>query len=254
MCKPVSEGGQRCAAHTRPAYQAATPGTSAWDDAAAAYASTPAGSVDLHTELARVSEAHTKALLDASAIREFAHSGYTRGWTDEAADEEKANADGYLRTARGLENALKRGASLRERSAEVKAAIQLLTPNRHPAATTPVVASVHDERQRKAEEVIFLINHGYTADAKAELRGFAAQFGEATEAAAEAPETVSRFGKRKQAAEKEQQERQTHAAKVITLIGQGHVDDARHEARRFAERFGTGYDPEMAGSMSRSPR
>ena len=43
MCRSIAEGGQRCAAHTRPAYMAATPGTAEWDDAAAQYASTPEG-------------------------------------------------------------------------------------------------------------------------------------------------------------------------------------------------------------------
>lgn len=43
VCKSKTDGGQRCAAHTRPAYLAATFGTSEWDDAAANYASTPEG-------------------------------------------------------------------------------------------------------------------------------------------------------------------------------------------------------------------
>jgi gamma-glutamylcyclotransferase (GGCT)/AIG2-like uncharacterized protein YtfP len=47
MCKPISEGGQRCAAHTRPKFQAAVAGTQAWDDAAADHASTRTG----HDEL-----------------------------------------------------------------------------------------------------------------------------------------------------------------------------------------------------------
>lgn len=43
MCTSISDGGQRCAAHTRPAYEAATIGTPAWDQAAADYAATPSG-------------------------------------------------------------------------------------------------------------------------------------------------------------------------------------------------------------------
>ena len=51
MCKPISEGGQRCAAHTRTAFRHATPGTREWDDAAAAYASTPTGRRELQAVL-----------------------------------------------------------------------------------------------------------------------------------------------------------------------------------------------------------
>lgn len=50
MCRSVLEGGLRCAAHTRPAFQAATPGTREWDTAAAAYASTREGAARLSEE------------------------------------------------------------------------------------------------------------------------------------------------------------------------------------------------------------
>lgn len=50
MCKSISEGGQRCAAHTRPKYEAATFGTLDWDEAAAAYASTRSGRKALQAE------------------------------------------------------------------------------------------------------------------------------------------------------------------------------------------------------------
>ena len=43
MCNPISQGGQRCAAHTRPRFQQATPNTAEWDDTAAAYAATREG-------------------------------------------------------------------------------------------------------------------------------------------------------------------------------------------------------------------
>lgn len=43
MCRSTAQGGQRCAAHTRPRYDAATFGTEEWDIAAAEYASTPEG-------------------------------------------------------------------------------------------------------------------------------------------------------------------------------------------------------------------
>lgn len=47
MCKTISEGGQRCAAHTRTAYEAAIYGTPEWDKAAAEFASTPKGRTEL---------------------------------------------------------------------------------------------------------------------------------------------------------------------------------------------------------------
>jgi hypothetical protein len=43
MCKTLAEGGKRCAAHTRPRYEAATFGTPEWDRASADYAATPSG-------------------------------------------------------------------------------------------------------------------------------------------------------------------------------------------------------------------
>jgi hypothetical protein len=43
MCRSQAEGGQRCAAHTRPAFIKTSFGTPEWEDAAAAFASTPAG-------------------------------------------------------------------------------------------------------------------------------------------------------------------------------------------------------------------
>lgn len=50
MCKAITDGGQRCAAHTRPAYEAAAPNTPVWDRAAADYASTPTGAAVLTSD------------------------------------------------------------------------------------------------------------------------------------------------------------------------------------------------------------
>ena len=47
MCKPEAEGGQRCAAHTRPRFDAARPTDESWWTAASEYASTSEG----HTRL-----------------------------------------------------------------------------------------------------------------------------------------------------------------------------------------------------------
>lgn len=58
MCKSISDGGQRCAAHTRSNYEATAFGSAEWDEAAAAYASTPTGRKTLESErrAARLSE------------------------------------------------------------------------------------------------------------------------------------------------------------------------------------------------------
>ena len=48
MCRSAAEGGQRCAAHTRPRFNAATFGTPEWDEAAADYASTGEGNKHLN--------------------------------------------------------------------------------------------------------------------------------------------------------------------------------------------------------------
>lgn len=47
MCRTLVEGGKRCAAHTRPKYEAAAFGTAEWDRAAAEYAATPSGRKEL---------------------------------------------------------------------------------------------------------------------------------------------------------------------------------------------------------------
>lgn len=51
MCESQADGGLRCAAHTRPRYEAASFGTPEWDQAAAEYASTPTGQRSLKDEL-----------------------------------------------------------------------------------------------------------------------------------------------------------------------------------------------------------
>lgn len=51
MCKTLSEGGQRCAAHTRTAYLATPFGTPQWDDAAVEHASTPTGASEMRRDL-----------------------------------------------------------------------------------------------------------------------------------------------------------------------------------------------------------
>ena len=72
MCRSFAEGGARCATHTRPAYQTATFGTPEWDQAAAAYASTPTGRVELAGSLAAAEAAEDIASVVAyeHAIRE----------------------------------------------------------------------------------------------------------------------------------------------------------------------------------------
>lgn len=69
MCRNQSEGGARCASHTRPAYQTATFGTAQWDDAAAAYASTPTGRMELLGSHAAAEEAR-----DIPSVIAFEHA------------------------------------------------------------------------------------------------------------------------------------------------------------------------------------
>ena len=73
MCKPLSDGGQRCAGHTRTAFENAVFGTEAWDRAAAEHAATPAG-------LGEIEQA-AQAALDAGDVHRWAalSSALTRG-------------------------------------------------------------------------------------------------------------------------------------------------------------------------------
>lgn len=86
MCRSTRDGGQRCAAHTRPAYEAATFGTPAWDAAAAEHASTPSGAVALTTALAQATTAenYDRAAALTTALR--------RGTALRAAAQETAQA------------------------------------------------------------------------------------------------------------------------------------------------------------------
>lgn len=69
MCRSQAEGGARCASHTRPAYQAAHFGTPEWDEAAAAYASTPTGRMELLGSKAAAEEAR-----DVASVVAFEHA------------------------------------------------------------------------------------------------------------------------------------------------------------------------------------
>lgn len=69
MCRSQAEGGARCASHTRPAYQSAHFGTPEWDEAAAAYASTPTGRMELLGSKAAAEEAR-----DVASVVAFEHA------------------------------------------------------------------------------------------------------------------------------------------------------------------------------------
>lgn len=88
MCQSQADGGRRCAAHSRPRYQAAVPGTQEWNEAAAAYASTRSG---------------------AAAIEQ---------------ERLAAESAGDVHRAVALGHALTEGQRLRERAAEVRSALQ----------------------------------------------------------------------------------------------------------------------------------
>ena len=69
MCRSLADGGARCASHTRPAYQTAPFGTPEWDEAAAAYASTPTGRMELLGSKAAAEEAR-----DVTSVVAFEHA------------------------------------------------------------------------------------------------------------------------------------------------------------------------------------
>jgi hypothetical protein len=69
MCRSLAEGGARCASHTRPTYQTAPFGTPEWDEAAAAYASTPTGRMELLASKAAAEEAR-----DVTSVVAFEHA------------------------------------------------------------------------------------------------------------------------------------------------------------------------------------
>lgn len=106
MCKPLSEGGKRCAAHTRPAYEAATFGTPEWDRAAAEYAATPSG---------------RKALLNA---------------------QQDAEADADMERAVALTHALNEGARLAEAANAVRTALTTETSASPAERFAPIEASL----------------------------------------------------------------------------------------------------------------
>ena len=56
MCQSIAEGGQRCAAHTRPKFESAAWGSAEWVDAASAYAATQEGSDRLSTLLDKANQ------------------------------------------------------------------------------------------------------------------------------------------------------------------------------------------------------
>lgn len=69
MCRTLTEGGKRCAAHTRPRYEAATFGTAEWDRAAAEYAATPSG-----REALAAAQAQAESSGDVERAVAFAHA------------------------------------------------------------------------------------------------------------------------------------------------------------------------------------
>ena len=134
MCKSLADGGQRCAAHTRRAFERfAMYQTTQWDEAAAEYASTREGQEVLqakatefaeqgnHDHEARCRAALTKGLnireANADAATEIARRDLTR-WTPVHVDDELARLHGEAYKA----------------AAEVQAALDALHMVAHEAA------------------------------------------------------------------------------------------------------------------------
>jgi predicted nucleotidyltransferase component of viral defense system len=72
MCRPVSEGGQRCAAHSRPRYERIQQSDPAWLDVARDYASTPEGHAHVTreaNEAREIGDLESEALLRMTLLR-----------------------------------------------------------------------------------------------------------------------------------------------------------------------------------------
>lgn len=102
MCRSTVEGGQRCASHTRPAFESAAPGTVEWDAAAAQYASCPTGRADLEAMLAE---------------------------TNDVLGREPSNIEAVARSA-ALESALRRGMDAAQAARDTRDVIRRATPSR----------------------------------------------------------------------------------------------------------------------------
>jgi hypothetical protein len=247
MCQSQAQGGKRCAAHTRPAYQNVIGGpvgetaadTSQADfdaamarrlnkgyEAVVAYASTPSGMNDVKRD-------H-----DLLVDRYAQHPSTT-------AAQEQARQE----TLSNLRTAVTAATTIRAAEAETRTAVA-------PAVRRSAAQARQEQqaRQARAEEVIWLVNHGYDADARFEVDGFRERYAGAPAPEAAAPTLMDRISRRKP--DPENEERRAHAERVMTLILDGHHDDAKEEARRFGVRYRTGYAPTMSADMAalRAPR
>lgn len=99
MCKSQAQGGTRCAAHTRPAFEAATFGTSEWDEAATDYARTPSGNRHLNA-----------MVLEAVAARDWERAAAAQKAMSRA-DEAEAALVEYLNRRRQMLQHLAHSAS-----------------------------------------------------------------------------------------------------------------------------------------------
>lgn len=106
MCRSLEDGGQRCASHTRPAYEAAPVLTPEWEAVAADYASTPSGRKALEAEIAA---AQVEVDEWRAARREHGDKGSMKAFLSYCES---------VAVVAGLENALARGLSIREANKE----------------------------------------------------------------------------------------------------------------------------------------
>lgn len=108
MCQSQAEGGRRCAAHTRAAFEALSQNSPGWDDAAAAYASTTEG----HARITRESD-------------------------------EAAMAGDHVRAGR-LWSALARGEAMREAQREITTQTRAASAAHTATTTRPSVYAMND--------------------------------------------------------------------------------------------------------------
>lgn len=252
MCQSRAQGGKRCAAHTRPAYRTVIGGlpgettahTSQADrdtalarrlnngyEAVIAYASTPSGMNDVKRD--------HDLLVD-----QYAASPSTTAKQERARQETLSNLRTAITAAQHILDAehATRPATNTGGRAHTKQQAEQARQERH-------------ARHTQAEEVIWCLNHGYTADAQAQIRSYQHTFGThpppETDFEAAKPSLLQRIsGRTPDTHPSDDHERHTHANLVMNLINDGRIDEAAEQARTFGHRYGTGYSPTMATDLA----
>ena len=144
MCRSQSEGGQRCAGHTRGPYEAAKFGTEEWHKAAANFASTPTGQKELEKVW--------------SAARSEAMSLHFRSMRGLSSEEDLFAYNRAVDKINALESVIDQGKRIQEANKEAAAVIRKRraaqqSPHRVPVPThehvRTVASALHASWQRE---------------------------------------------------------------------------------------------------------